>query len=110
MGPFQNRSDKFLNSPLANLATVAQRWPTTNASGNAVINLVSNQQYYFELLFKEGSGGANAGVAWKKASDADPANGSLEIPGDFLSVTWTNALTFRKQPQSQTVQEGQVVN
>lgn len=110
VGPFENRSDQFLNSPRANLATAAQRWPTTNASGNAVINLVANQQYYFELLFKEGSGGENAGVAWKKAGDPDPANNDPEIPGTFLSVTWTNALTFRTQPASQTVQEGQIVN
>src|SRR5438445_257678 len=55
VGPFENRSDQFLNSPRANLATVAQRWPTTNAAGNAVIRLTANQKYYFELLFKEGS-------------------------------------------------------
>lgn len=110
VGPFENRSDQFLTSPRANLASAEQRWPTTNASGNAVITLNANQKYYFELLFKEGSGGENAGVAWKKASDPDPANNDPAIPGEFLSVTWTNALSFKTQPQSQTVQEGQIVN
>lgn len=110
VGPFQNRSDQFLNSPLANLATPEQRWPTTDASGNAVISLTANQKYYFELLFKEGSGGENTGVAWKKAGDPDPANGDPEIPKEFLSVEWPNELTIQEQPQSQSVQEGQIVN
>jgi hypothetical protein len=109
VGPFQNRSDQFLNSPLTNLVAAGQSWPTTNASGNAVINLTANQKYYFELLYKEGSGGENTGVAWKKASDPDPANGDPEISGDYLSVTYTNVLTFMTQPKSQTVPQNQPV-
>jgi len=110
VGPFQNRSDQFLNSPLANLVgAVTNRWPTTNASGNAVINLTANQSYYFQLLFKEGGGGENAGVAWKKAGDPDPANNDPEIPGTFLKVTNPNAVTFLIQPQSQTVQQARPV-
>ena len=80
---FENRSDQFLTSARSNLASINQRWPTTNASGNAVINLVQNQRYYFELLYKEGSGGENTGVTWKKASDPDPAIGDPEIQGKF---------------------------
>src|SRR5262249_15864672 len=102
-------SDQFLTSARANLATAAQRWPTTNAGGNAVINLTANQNYYFELLYKEGGGGENTGVAWKKASDPDPSNGDPEIQGAFLSVIWADGPTFRIQPQSQTVPEGQIV-
>src|SRR5262245_44497956 len=109
VGPFENRSDEFLTSARANLATPAQRWPTTNASGNAVINLTANQSYYFQLLYKEGGGGENTGVAWKKATDLDPAIGDPEILGAFLSVVWSDALTFRLQPQGQTVSEGQIV-
>jgi len=108
VGPFENRSDQFLNSARANLA-VTNRWPSTNASGNAVINLTANQSYYFELLFKEGGGGENAGATWKKASDADPANNDPEIPGSFLKVTHPNVVSFQTQPQSQTVQQARSV-
>ena len=108
VGPFQNRSDEFLNSPLANLATPEQRWPVTDTEGNAVITLNASQKYYFELLFKEGSGGENTGVAWKKAGEPDPVNGATgtEIPKEFLSVEAPEALTFKTHPQSQTVQQG----
>ncbi len=111
VGPFQNRSDEFLNSPATNLlASPAQSWPTKDVNGNAVINLVANQKYYFQYLFKEGGGGDNAGVAWKKATDPDPVNGDPEIPGQFLSVIWPDALSFQTQPTNQTVSEGQLVN
>lgn len=111
VGPFENRSDEFLTSPLSNLvASAAQRWPTTDANGNALITLTNGQKYYFQYLFKEGGGGDNAGVAWKKASDPDPLNGDPEIPGQFLSVIWPDSLSFQTQPTNQTVSEGQIVN
>lgn len=111
VGPFQNRSDEFLNSPSTNLlASAAQRWPTTDGNGNAVINLVANQKYYFQYLFKEGGGGDNAGVAWKKAGDPDPLNGDPEIQSPFLSVISSDTLTIRTQPTNTTVSEGQIVN
>jgi len=111
VGPFENRSDEFLNSPRTDLLTgPSERWTTTNASGNAVIHLTAGQPYYFQLLFKEGTGGENTGVAWKKASDPDPANNDPEIPGDFLSVDYGTSLTFQTQPQSQTVSKNQPVS
>lgn len=110
VGPFENRSDEFLNSPRVDLLTgPEERWPTIDANGNAVINLKANQKYYFELLYIEGSGGENTGAAWKKASEPDPPNGDPEISGDFLSVTYGTTLTFMKQPQSQNVAQHQPV-
>ncbi len=111
VGPFQNRSDQFLHSPLTNMLGSFPQvpWPTTDANGDALIHLAANQSYYFELLYKEGSGGENTGVAWKKATDPDPANGDPEIQGTFLSVDWTNVVTFKTQPQSQTVAVNQPV-
>jgi hypothetical protein len=102
VGPLQNRSDQFLKSPLVNLAV--NRWPTTDANGNYKINLTANQSYYFELLFKEGSGGENAGVTWKKAGTPDPANNDPEIPGSFLKAVNANVLN------SQTVAQGQTAS
>lgn len=110
VGPFENRSDQFLNSPRVDLLKgPTERWPTTNSSGNAVIHLTANQHYYFQLLYIEGTGGENTGVAWKKATDADPNNGDPEIAGEFLSVTYTNVLTFMTQPKSQAVPQNQPV-
>lgn len=112
VGPFENRSDEFLNSPRTNLLTgPSQAWPTINAGGNAVINLKANQPYYFELLYTEGTGGENTGVAWKKATDPDPENGvtGSEIQGANLSVTYGDTLTFMTQPKSQTVPVNQPV-
>ena len=110
VGPFENRSDQFLKSPRTNLLTGASvPWPNTDATGNAVIHLLAGTKYYFELLYNEGTGGENTGVAWKKATDPDPANNDPEIPGDFLSVDYGTNITFLTQPQSQTVSKNQPV-
>jgi hypothetical protein len=112
VGPFENRSDEFLNSPRTNLLTgTSQPWPQTDANGNAVIHLLANQKYYFELLYNEGSGGENTGVAWKKVGDPDPENGvaDTEILGSNLSVDFGSDITFLIQPQSQTVSRNQPV-
>src|SRR5262245_38544131 len=52
VGPFENRSDQFLNSPRTNLLTgTSVAWPTKDAGGNAVIHLNANEKHYFELLY-----------------------------------------------------------
>lgn len=58
-------------------------WPTPN-----VINLEAGKEYFIQVLHTEGGGGDNVGVAWIKAGEADPPNGSLPIAGEFL---WTYA-------------------
>jgi|GEM_PF-2154963 len=110
VGPFENRSDEFLNSPRTNLLTsAAQAWPNKDVNGNAVIHLVANQRYYLELLFREGGGGDYTSVAWKKAGDPDPVDGDPEIDASVLLVNWPDSLSFTKQPASVTVGEGQLV-
>ena len=109
--PFENRSDEFLQSPQNPvLDTTAPRWPTLDLNGKPVISLAAGQKYFFRLNFIEGSGGAHAEVAWKKSTDPDPAIGSPEISSAFLSVEYTDTLSFRIQPTNVTTFEGQVVN
>jgi hypothetical protein len=110
--PYENRSDQFLQSPQnAALDTTAPRWPTLDDQGRPIISLAAGQKYFFRLNFVEGSGGAHAEVAWKKSTDEDPLNGSnAEIPASFLSVEYTDTLSFKVQPQDVTTFEGQVVN
>lgn len=122
VGPFENRSDQFLNSPRTNLLTstaeaypgtaLSAPWPNKDASGNAVIHLTANTKYYFEVIYNEGTGGENTGVAWKKVSDPDPENGvtDSEILGQYLSVDYGTSITFFTQPQSQTVSKNQPVS
>jgi hypothetical protein len=109
--PYENRSDQFLQSPQnALLDTTAPRWPTLDGEGKPIISLAAGQKYFFRLNFIEGSGGAHGEVAWKKSTDPDPANGSPEIPSTFLSVEYTDTLSFKTQPTNVTTFEGQVVN
>ncbi|MDA1278105.1 MAG: PA14 domain-containing protein [Verrucomicrobia bacterium] len=53
---------------------------------SAPIRLESGKRYFIELLFKEGGGGDNAGVAWVKEGQAPPANGSAPIGGANVGI------------------------
>jgi hypothetical protein len=66
----------------------ARDW-TPNANGEDVsdpIALQAGVKYYAELLYKEGTGGDNGGVAWKLEGAADPAVGSPPIGGSVVST------------------------
>lgn len=134
-GPFENRSDTFLTSPrvlgpvvtatstngpaagaglprgVPTAAGVDKPWPTLDGTGNALIHLKANQQYAFQILFNDGSGGAIADWAWKKVGDDDPINGAggTEMSPDFLSVDYTDTLSFKTTPSNATALEGQAV-
>ncbi len=66
----ENRSDKFQGT----------EWAT-----GAKITLTAGKKYYLEALQKEGGGGDNLAVTAKLASEADPANGSAALGGEFIS-------------------------
>lgn len=83
-------------------------WP-----GGATIALVGGKKYYAEAFGKEGGGGDNTGVTMILAgevtdefpADSDPST----LTGSVISVDAPTALSFIKQPVSQTVFEGRPV-
>ena len=50
------------------------------------ISLQAGKSYFVSLLYKEGSGGDYAQVAWRKVGDPTPAALLPPIPGSFLST------------------------
>lgn len=68
---------------------------TKDTNWTEVLDLVAEQEYYFELYASEGGGGDNAALAWTFTTDGNdpegpPANGSNPISGQHL-VTWQPA-------------------
>ncbi|MGA0845919.1 MAG: PA14 domain-containing protein, partial [Luteolibacter sp.] len=63
-------------------ATGEKQWSSRTPS--AWVDLVAGQEYYFELLQKEGGGADHCAVAWQLDGDPAPTNGSGEIPGEFF--------------------------
>jgi hypothetical protein len=51
-------------------------WPTTNASGNAVITLTAGTRYYMQLWHEEFEGG-RVEATFKFDGEPDPANGTV---------------------------------
>jgi hypothetical protein len=84
-------------------------WPVKDPAGGAKITLTKGKGYYIEALFKEGGGGDNLAVAVM-----DPTyviDYTLPIPGQYLSTfdKTSGPVTITRQPQSQTVDEGNPV-
>ena len=50
------------------------------------IDLVANQRYFFQVLYKEGGGGDYAQVAWRNTLDTTPAGQLSPIPGSFFEI------------------------
>lgn len=87
----ENRSDTFADT----------EWPT-----GAKITLTAGKRYYSQVLHTEGGGGDSAGVTWKLASAADPANGDDPILGKDVGIYVNPTGSFvniTTQPASQTV-------
>ena len=59
--------------------------PQADESTSDAVALEGGKAYYIELITKEGGGGDNAAVAWRKADEADVAVGSEPIGGAHLS-------------------------
>jgi hypothetical protein len=83
--------------------------PGTPAFTSLPINLVANQKYYIQLLYKEGGGGDYGQVAWRLAGDTTPAGSLTPIPSTYLSTLVDGvgaSLTLSQQPQAVTAAQG----
>jgi hypothetical protein len=86
-----------------------RRNATTPENRSALINLIAGQKYYLEALMKEGGGGDNLGITWRRPGDPAPGNGDPPISGEFLSTMNSGPVVIATQPMSQTVGEWQPV-
>ncbi|MBN2507691.1 MAG: tandem-95 repeat protein [Verrucomicrobia bacterium] len=72
------------------------------------IPLVAGNQYYFELIMNEGTGGDNVAVTWQIPGTPPIANGvSVPIGGGYLATAADptgSAITITAQPQDTSVQ------
>ncbi len=65
--------------------TSSQQWNKYASQKSASISLQAGESYYVEALMKEGGGGDNLAVGWRKPSDGSGASPVEVIPGSVLS-------------------------
>ena len=68
-GALANRSDQYGST----------EWPT-----GSKITLTAGQQYYLEVLYKEGGGGDHGAATFAMAGEGLPPNGSTALTGDVI--------------------------
>ncbi|NJK93843.1 MAG: hypothetical protein HC905_01970, partial [Bacteroidales bacterium] len=88
--------------------TSSREWNKYSSQKSAVINLSAGASYYIEALMKEGSGGDNLAVGWRKPSDGDGTSPVAVIPVSVLSpasgtTTPANAAPTANAGPDQTV-------
>jgi hypothetical protein len=95
----------------ANLVQVAEEvaccnpfMETGDPKTSAPLTLAAGKRYAVQVLYKEGTGGDYAQVAWRKSGDTTPAGQLKPIPGAFLSslVPAGGTITITKQPANIT--------
>lgn len=65
--------------------TNSREWNKFTTQKSVGITLFAGQSYYIEALMKEGGGGDNLAVGWRKPSDGNAASPVEVIPGSYLS-------------------------
>ncbi|MCP9768752.1 hypothetical protein EGI22_12570, partial [Lacihabitans sp. LS3-19] len=100
-------SGSSASSPLTTIASIPD-WTNVGeltkypSQQTANITLVAGQQYYFELLQKEGSGGDHYGILWKLPSSGTYTN----IPTANISpslVSWSGPNGFTSNSLTNTI-------
>jgi autotransporter-associated beta strand protein len=64
--------------------TSARAWSSGGQS--AWIPMTAGNRYYIEVRHKEAGSADHCAVAWQRPGEAQPANGSAPIPGQYLST------------------------
>jgi hypothetical protein len=59
---------------------------TDDLATSLPVSLQAGKSYFVSLLYKEGTGGDYAQVAWRKVGDSTPASSLKPIPGTYLST------------------------
>ena len=62
---------------------LSRDWDAGGAS--VTVSLTAGQNYYIEVLHKEGGGSDYCGIAWQKPGEGVPVNGAEPIPGEYFS-------------------------
>lgn len=65
--------------------TNSREWNKFGTQKSAAISLTAGQSYYIEALMKEGGGGDNLAVGWRKPTDGNETSPAEVIPGSYLS-------------------------
>ena len=85
--------------------TASREWEKFAEQKSVSIRLVAGQAYYIQALHKEGNGGDNLAVRWKRPDGVDEA----PIPATYL-LPWGTSFTppvIAQHPTNLTVMEGQ---
>ncbi|MBI3415106.1 MAG: hypothetical protein HY043_07270 [Verrucomicrobia bacterium] len=79
----------------------SDKFPGTEWPSGGKITLTAGKKYYVEMLQKEGGGGDNSAFTMVKASDGDPADGSLTLTGALIGANASpnkGTVTITQQP------------
>ncbi|MFY7910087.1 MAG: collagen-binding domain-containing protein, partial [Emticicia sp.] len=69
-----------------------REWNKYTSQKTAAVNLTAGQIYYFEVLYKEGTGGDNVSLGWSKPGEATTVPSEV-IPGKYLRPNVASSTT-----------------
>ncbi|GGD70851.1 hypothetical protein GCM10011514_38700 [Emticicia aquatilis] len=69
-----------------------REWNKYASQKTAALNLTAGQIYYFEVLYKEGTGGDNISLGWAKPGEATTAPSEV-VPGKYLRPNIASSTT-----------------
>ena len=92
-GDDQSQLNLSINDNLSNVETIAnvpewtnpREWNKFTQQKSAEIQLTAGQRYYIEAFMKEGFGGDNLSVGWRRPSDGNGSEPAEVVPGNVLS-------------------------
>ena len=94
-GDDESRLNLSTDNDVSNVVTIAsvpdwtssREWNKFSQQKSVGIQLVQGLSYYIEAFMKEGSGGDNLAVGWRRPSEGNGSTPTEVIPGNVLSTT-----------------------